>query len=59
MDTVLAGLQGVVAYLDDVIVVGRTAEEHSQNLHAFFQRIVESGLHVRLSKCKFAETRID
>lgn len=55
MDTMLAGIQGVVAYLYDVIVAGRAIEEHSQNLHALFQRIVESGLHVCMNKCKLAD----
>ncbi|KIH52830.1 hypothetical protein ANCDUO_17061 [Ancylostoma duodenale] len=58
MDTTLAGLQGVVAYLDDVIVVGRSVEEHQHNLNAVFKRIADSGLHVRLDKCNFATTRI-
>ncbi|PIO61562.1 hypothetical protein TELCIR_16908 [Teladorsagia circumcincta] len=59
MDTLLAGLQGVVAHLDDVIVVGRTAEEHEKNLHAVFERIAEGELHVRLEKCHFTSSRID
>ncbi|PIO62365.1 hypothetical protein TELCIR_16080 [Teladorsagia circumcincta] len=59
MDTLLAGLQGVVAYLDDVIVVGRTAEEHEKNLHAVFIRIAECGLHLRLEKCHFASSHIN
>ncbi|EYB85899.1 hypothetical protein Y032_0289g1517 [Ancylostoma ceylanicum] len=58
MDTTLAGLQGVVAYLDDVIVVGRSVEEHQHNLNAVFKRIADSGLHVRLDKCNFATTQI-
>ncbi|KAL6743450.1 hypothetical protein Aduo_016489 [Ancylostoma duodenale] len=58
MDTTLAGLQGVVAHLDDVIVVERSVEEHQHNLNAVFQRIADSGLHVRLDKCNFATTRI-
>uniref|UniRef100_A0A914RAD1 Reverse transcriptase domain-containing protein n=1 Tax=Parascaris equorum TaxID=6256 RepID=A0A914RAD1_PAREQ len=32
MDTMLAGIKGAVAYLDDVITVGRTEEEYSANL---------------------------
>nr|CDJ96595.1 RNA-directed DNA polymerase (reverse transcriptase) domain containing protein [Haemonchus contortus] len=59
MDTILAGLPGVVAYLDDVIVVGRTEEEHRRNLHAAFRRIAESGLHVRMEKCRFATSSIN
>nr|CDJ98236.1 RNA-directed DNA polymerase (reverse transcriptase) domain containing protein [Haemonchus contortus] len=59
MDTILAGLPGVVAYLDDVIVVGGTEEEHRRNLHTAFRRIAESGLHVRMEKCRFATSSIN
>ncbi|PIO58682.1 hypothetical protein TELCIR_19879, partial [Teladorsagia circumcincta] len=58
MDATFAGLQGVVAYLDDVIVVGRTEEERRRNLHAAFKRIAGSGLHVRMEKCRFATSSI-
>ncbi|VDN26003.1 unnamed protein product [Gongylonema pulchrum] len=37
MDTMLAGLKGTVAYLDDVIVVGQTEKEHDDNLRKCHQ----------------------
>uniref|UniRef100_A0A5S6QM53 RNA-directed DNA polymerase n=1 Tax=Trichuris muris TaxID=70415 RepID=A0A5S6QM53_TRIMR len=58
MDTMIAGLHGVVAYLDDVIVVGRTEEDHQRNLDALLQRINEWGFHVRLNKCQFAKPEV-
>ncbi|EYC36213.1 hypothetical protein Y032_0921g3048 [Ancylostoma ceylanicum] len=45
MDATLADLQGVVAYQDNVIAVGRSLEEHHRNLNAVFKRISDSGLH--------------
>ncbi|EPB66865.1 hypothetical protein ANCCEY_14045 [Ancylostoma ceylanicum] len=39
MDATLADLQGVVAYQDNVIAVGRSLEEHHRNLNAVFKRI--------------------
>lgn len=53
VDTMLAGLKGVVSYLDDLIVVGRTNDEHKANLTAVFDRIKEWGLHIREEKCEF------
>ncbi|KAK6738459.1 hypothetical protein RB195_020516 [Necator americanus] len=41
MDSVICGLEGVAAYLDDVIVTGRTQQEHRHNLEALFGRIHE------------------
>uniref|UniRef100_A0A5S6QPA1 RNA-directed DNA polymerase n=1 Tax=Trichuris muris TaxID=70415 RepID=A0A5S6QPA1_TRIMR len=58
MDTMIAGLRGVVAYLDHVIVVGRTEEDHQRNLDALLQRINELGFHVRLNKCQFAKPEV-
>lgn len=53
MDAMLASLNGVICYLDDIIVVGKTYEEHKQNLNAVLQRIQEWGFRLRASKCKF------
>jgi hypothetical protein len=35
---VYEGLDGVVAIVDDILVYGRTKEEHNRNLHAMLQR---------------------
>ena len=55
MDLVLAGLQWseCLVYLDDVIVLGRTFEEHLCHLQSVFQRLRESGLRLKPSKCFF------
>ena len=41
METVLAGLarERCIVYLDDILVVGRTFEEHLRNLHEVFERL--------------------
>ena len=51
-------LSGTYAYLDDVIVVGKTIEEHDENLRRLFS--VTTGLHVTLNKdkCLFRQTSI-
>uniref|UniRef100_A0A7I5EEE1 Reverse transcriptase domain-containing protein n=1 Tax=Haemonchus contortus TaxID=6289 RepID=A0A7I5EEE1_HAECO len=60
MDTILAGLPGVVAYLDDVIVVGRTEEEHRRNLHAAFpEGSLRVGFMYAMEKCRFATSSIN
>ncbi|KAK6761919.1 hypothetical protein RB195_022856 [Necator americanus] len=58
MDSMICGLEGVAAYLDDVIVTGRTQQEHRHNLEALFGRIQEYGLRVRLEKCNFLMPQI-
>ena len=53
MAQVLSGLSGVVYYIDDILVTGRTREEHITNLRAVLQRIREHGLRLKESKCQF------
>ncbi|KIH46652.1 reverse transcriptase [Ancylostoma duodenale] len=49
--SMIAGLTGVAAYLDDIIVTGRTVDEHRQNLEAVFRRISDYGFRVWIDKC--------
>ncbi|KIH51998.1 integrase core domain protein, partial [Ancylostoma duodenale] len=58
IDSMIAGLNGCAAYLDDVIVTGRNIEEHTANLEALFQRIQEYGFRVRIEKCSFLMPQI-
>ncbi|EYB94088.1 hypothetical protein Y032_0175g486 [Ancylostoma ceylanicum] len=58
IDSMIAGLNGVAAYLDDIIVTGRTMEEHRQNLEALFERIHSYGFRVRIEKCTFMMSEI-
>ena len=53
MDLVLAGLQwsDCLVYLDDVVMFGRTFEEHLCNLSSVLQRMREAGLRLKPSKC--------
>uniref|UniRef100_A0A5S6QKQ7 Reverse transcriptase domain-containing protein n=1 Tax=Trichuris muris TaxID=70415 RepID=A0A5S6QKQ7_TRIMR len=51
MDTMLSGVKGAVAYLDDAIVVGRTEQVHRNNLDAVFKRIEEFGFRLRAEQC--------
>uniref|UniRef100_W6NJZ8 RNA-directed DNA polymerase n=1 Tax=Haemonchus contortus TaxID=6289 RepID=W6NJZ8_HAECO len=53
MDSMICGLQGMAAYLDDIIVTRHTYEEHRRNLGTLFNRSSEYGFHVRLEKCNF------
>ena len=47
-----------LVYLDDVIVLGRSFEEHLRNLRSVFQRLRESGLHLKPSKCSFFQSEV-
>ena len=60
MDLVLAGLQWsqCLVYIDDVIILGRSFEEHLDNLKQVFQRLREAGLKVKPSKCAFFQHEV-
>ena len=60
MDLVLAGLQWseCLVYLDDVIVLGRTVDEHLCNLQSVLQRLRQSGLRLKPSKCCFFQHQV-
>ncbi|CAB4038014.1 Retrovirus-related Pol poly from transposon [Paramuricea clavata] len=60
----LAVLNGLLplkclVYLDDVLVVGRTFDQHLENLDDVLQAIDRAGLRLKLSKCSFAKPRVD
>ena len=55
---ILEGLEGCFNYIDDILVWGRTKEEHDQRLHAVLQRIEQHGLKLTKRKCKESVTEL-
>lgn len=55
MSSILRGLPGVHCYLDDIIVSGKTAEEHDKRLAAVLRCIDDAGLKLNRSKCNFRQ----
>ena len=53
MESILSGIPGVVAYIDDVLVTGKSEEEHLSVLEEVLCRIMESELRQRKDKCVF------
>ena len=60
MDLTLAGLQwsSCLVYLDDIIVVGRSFEEHLLNLQSVFERLRDAGLKLKPKKCAFLKSEV-
>ena len=53
MNTILAGQwESCLVYLDDIIIVGRTFEEHLLNLERVLQCLKLAGLKLQPKKCK-------
>ena len=58
MDTILQGMDGVICYLDDILVSGKTAEEHLVNLKRVLQKLKKHGICARKSKCAFCKSSV-
>jgi len=60
MTMVFAGLHWDIClvYIDDIIVVGKTFEEHVRNVTQVFQRLRLAGLKLKPSKCQLFQQRV-
>ncbi|GFS61079.1 retrovirus-related Pol polyprotein from transposon 412 [Trichonephila clavipes] len=61
METVLKGLtfEACLIYLDDVIIGGRTFEEHLQNIRKVLSKLRDANLKLNPSKCKFFQKEVN
>ena len=53
MNKVLKGLPFAIAYLDDIIIYSKTAEECPDHLQQVFHQLHNAELSMKLSKCHF------
>ena len=53
MNKVLKDLPLATAYLDDIIIYSKTAEEHLDHLQQVFHKLCDAELTMKLSKCHF------
>ncbi|GBG59662.1 hypothetical protein CBR_g49926 [Chara braunii] len=51
--------QYVLVYLDDILVYNRTLEEHLRHLRDVLDRLRRHGFYAKLSKCRFAQHKVD
>ena len=58
MSEVLGDLEGVVGMVDDVLVHGRSQEEHDERLFKVLERLQKEGLTLNKEKCKFSTSQV-
>jgi len=58
MRELLAGLEGVLCQMDDILVFGRDQAEHDRRLIAVLARIEEAGATLNPQKCEFSRTTL-
>ena len=53
IESLLQGIEGVIAYLDDILITGNSEEAHLKALEEVLSRLERAGLRVKRSKCTF------
>lgn len=59
MGKILQRLDMVKNFLDDIVVTGKTTQEHIENLIEVFKRLRKAGLKLNLVKCKFFQNQVE
>ena len=59
MDTILQGVPGVICYLDDILVTGKSDGEHFHNLEEVLKRLQHHGVRLRKDKCHFLKESVE
>ncbi len=59
IDQVLRGLTFTFAYLDDILVASKDADEHEQQLNILFKRLADVGVILPPEKCTFGVSQIE
>jgi hypothetical protein len=54
----MAGISGVLVYIDDIVVFAKTQAEHDQIVARVLKALADAGFTVNKAKCSFSQTRI-
>lgn len=58
MDQVLQGIDGVICYLDDILITGQNTETHMTNLEKVLKTLKSHHLRVNKEKCAFFQRSV-
>ena len=59
MESLLSGIPGVVVYIDDILVTGKTEGAHLAALEEVLKRLSNAGLRLKRTKCIFLAPSVD
>ena len=59
MDTILQGVEGVICYIDNILVTGINEDEHLSNLEEVFARLEKHGFRLKKGKCQFLANSVE
>ncbi|RXN06598.1 Transposon Ty3-G Gag-Pol poly [Labeo rohita] len=52
------GLEGTVCHIDDVLVWGRTEEEHDSRLRVVLEKMQKAGITLNVEKCELSKRKV-
>ena len=58
MSEILQDVEGAVCLMDDILVHGKTQEEHDGRLTGVLRQLQEAGLTLNEKKCEFSQSRV-
>ena len=58
METLVADVPMTGVYLDDLIITGRTEEEHDKNVDEVLSRLEKANLRLKMKKCSFSKDEV-
>ena len=58
IDQTFEGCEGVAGIADDIVVFGKTSEEHDRNMHGMLRRCQDTGLKLNPDKCFVKQEKI-
>ena len=59
METFLKDLPMTCVYIDDILVAGKTPQDHLSNLTAVLSRLQDAGLRLKKEKCSFCVPEVE
>ena len=59
MDSVLAGVDNVFVYMDDILVYAKDQKSHLETIEEVIKRLDRAGLAISLKKCLFGVKQLE
>ena len=59
MEGIVVGIPNVVVYIDDILAVGSSEEDHLRTLDIVLKQLEDAGLRLKLAKCAFMMDQLE